>query len=154
MKLLQCLLYVAVIGIVSNPAGNLLPRSWFHAERFPYRCYAWEREGKIYEKLHIRAWKDRLPDMSKIVKAMFRKEVSAKPTAESVERLVQETCVAEAVHGVLIVLSLGVVRIWRGIGVWICWGLCVLGNLPFIIIQRYNRPRLSRTLKRLQAKAQ
>ena len=30
--------------------------------------------------------------------------------------------------------------------------LYALGNLPYIIIQRYNRPKFVRLLKRLQAK--
>lgn len=150
MKLLQCAVYVAVIGIISNPVGNLLPRAWFRADRFPYRPFAWERGGKVYEKLRVRTWKDRVPDMSKIIPSMVRKEVAARPTAGNMECLVQETCVAEAVHWVLIVLSLAVLKIWKGLGGWICYFLCILGNLPFIIIQRYNRPRLVRTLARLQ----
>ena len=150
MKLLQCAIYVAAIGIISNPLGNLLPRTWFRADRFPYRPFAWEQNGKVYEKLRIRAWKDRVPDMSKIIPSMFRKEISPRPTAGSMERLVQETCVAEAVHWALIVLSLPVLKIWKGLGGRICYFLCILGNLPFIIIQRYNRPRLIRALTRLQ----
>ena len=153
MKLLQCAIYIAIIGIISNPAGNLLPRAWFHADRFPFPPFGWEHHGRIYEKLHIRAWKDRVPDMSKLVRSMVRKEVSSHPTAQSLERLIQETSVAEAVHWVLIVLSLAVLKIWKGLGGWVCYFLCILGNLPFIIIQRYNRPRLMRTLPRLQARA-
>ncbi|MBQ7801301.1 MAG: glycosyl-4,4'-diaponeurosporenoate acyltransferase [Oscillospiraceae bacterium] len=154
MKLLQCAIYVAALGLISNPVGNLLPRRWFRAERFPYRPFSWEREGKIYEKLHIRVWKDRVPDMSRLLRSMVPKAVTARPTAESLDRLVRETCVAEAVHWALAVLSLGVLKIWKGLGGWICYGLCLLGNLPFIIIQRYNRPRLLRTLNRLRARTE
>lgn len=153
MNLFFCALYVAFIGIVSNPLGNLLPRRWFDSDKFPYRSFAWEREGKFYERLHIRAWKDLLPDMSKIVPGMVRKEVSARPTAEGLDRLVRETCVAEAVHGVLILLSLAVLKIWEGPGGWICYALCLLGNLPFILIQRYNRPRLVRMLNRIKTRS-
>lgn len=151
MKLLSCALYVAVIGILSNPIAALFPRVWFDPDKFPYRSLSWEQEGKVYNRLHIRAWKDRLPDMSKILKNMVRKEVTAKPTAESMDLLARETCVAESVHWVLLILSLAVLWIWPGPGGWVCWGLCILGNLPFIIIQRYNRPRLVRTRDRLKA---
>lgn len=150
MKLLQCFLYAAFIGLASNPVGNLLPRRWFDPEQFPYRSFRWEQEGKIYNKLHIRTWKDALPDMSKILKNMVRKEVRSRPTAESMDLLARETCVAECVHWVLMVLSLAVLKIWKGLGGKICYALCVLGNLPFIIIQRYNRPRLVRTMNRLR----
>lgn len=150
MNLLYCAAYVALIGILSNPVAALFPRSWFDPDKFPFRSFPWEQEGKIYHKLHIRAWKDRVPDMSKVLKNLVRKEIPSKPTAESLDLLARETCVAEFVHAALILLSLGVVKIWPGPGGWICWLLCILGNLPFMIIQRYNRPRLVRSRDRLR----
>lgn len=153
MNLLLCAAYVAIIGIVSNPLGNLLPRKWFDPEKFPYCVFSWEQDGRIYEKIHIRAWKDLLPDMSKINSDMVRKEVGPRPTAAHLDRLAREACVAEFVHWLLIILSLAVLKIWKGLGGWICYGLCILGNLPFIIIQRYNRPRLVRTMHRLKSRA-
>ena len=57
--------------------------------------------------------------------------------------LIAETCVAECVHWALIVLSLGLFLFWRGgwaFAFWLVYN--ILGNVPFIIIQRYNRPRL------------
>ena len=152
MELLKCILYVAAIGIMANVIGNALPRRWFHPDRFPYRSFAWERDGRIYEKIGIRVWKDKLPDMSKVVHNMYRKEVNPRPNAENLERLIQETCVAEMVHYVLILLSLAVIKIWEGAWGWVAWGLCILGNLPFSLIQRFNRPRLQKALRRLQSK--
>ena len=54
MELLKCILYVAAIGILANVIGKALPRRWFHPDRFPYRSFAWERDGRIYEKIGIR----------------------------------------------------------------------------------------------------
>ena len=152
MALLKCILYIAGIGILANLIGAALPRSWFHPDRFPFRCQKWEQGGQIYEKIGIRVWKDKLPDMSKVVHNLYRKEVDPRPNAENLERLIQETCVAELSHYVLLLLSLAVTRIWHGVGGWVVWGLCILGHLPFSIIQRFNRPRLQRTLDRLRAR--
>ena len=59
--------------------------------------------------------------------------------------LIAETCVAECVHFWLIILSLGIFVFWRGgWAVVFCLVYNLLGNLPFQIIQRYNRPRLRR----------
>ena len=41
---------------------------------------------------------------------------------------------------------------WGGVLVWAVWFL--LGNLPFILIQRYNRPRLLRLRSLLQRREQ
>lgn len=150
MKLLQCALYIAFIGITANPIGNALPRGWFRWDRFPYRSFGWEKNGSVYGKLRIREWKDKLPDMSKINSKMYRKRVDTRMSKENLVRLIQETCVAEMAHWVLILLSAAVLRIWKGLGGWIVYGLCVLGNLPFILIQRFNRPRLVHTLERME----
>ena len=143
--LISCLIYVAVIGILSQLIGPFLPRRWFHADRFPYRAWAWEKNGRVYNKLGIRRWKDRVPDMSRIAKNMVAKKLPLDSGCEQMERLVQETCVAELVHALLIVLGLWCLHLWPGIGGVLFWVVsAILGNLTFIGIQRYNRPRLVR----------
>lgn len=52
--------YIALIGILAHILGEALPRKWFHWDRFPYRTFSWEREGRVYEAMGIRPWKDRL----------------------------------------------------------------------------------------------
>lgn len=142
MSLLYAALYVAALGILSHFVGQALPRAHFDPQRFPYRSADWENGGKVYEKLGIKHWKDRLPDMSKIMPDMVRKKMSA-VKSQGMDVLIAETCVAECVHWALMMLSLGIFFFWRGawaVVFWLVYNL--LGNLPFIIIQRYNRPRL------------
>lgn len=150
MAFWKSVLYVAIIGVASHFIGEALPRKWFLWDRFPYRAYQWEREGRIYDVLHIRAWKDRVPDMSRLIKRMVPKRVGKCPRSDEILRLVQETCVAEIVHVGLCLLSPGIWLFWKNMtGVWLAL-LFVLCNLPFILIQRYNRPTLLSLAKRLQ----
>ena len=142
MSLLYAALYIAALGILSHFVGQALPRAHFDPQKFPYRSADWENGGKVYEKLGIKHWKDRLPDMSKIMPDMVKKKMSA-VKSQGMDVLIAETCVAECVHWALILLSLGIFFFWRGawaVVFWLVYNL--LGNLPFIIIQRYNRPRL------------
>ena len=142
MSLLYAALYVAALGILSHFVGQALPRAHFDPQKFPYRSADWENGGKVYEKLGIKHWKDRLPDMSKIMPDMVKKKMSA-VKSQGMDVLIAETCVAECVHWWLMLLSLGIFFFWRGawaVVFWLVYNL--LGNLPFIIIQRYNRPRL------------
>ena len=142
MSLLYAALYVAALGILSHFVGQALPRAHFDPQKFPYRSADWENGGKVYEKLGIKHWKDRLPDMSKIMPDMVKKKMSA-VKSQGMDVLIAETCVAECVHWALMLLSLGIFFFWRGawaVVFWLVYNL--LGNLPFIIIQRYNRPRL------------
>ena len=148
--------YLLVLAVLAHPLGQALPRRWFDPHQAPYRCRDWEKGGRVYNKLHIRRWKDRLPDMSRLMPDMVKKEVDpAAVTASQVELLVQETCVAEVVHTASILLGLGALWLWPGWGgvvLWLIWFL--LANLPFILIQRYNRPRLMRLHALLQRREQ
>ena len=148
----NCFEYCAFIAIVAFFIGRILPKRWFHAEMFPYASYSFEKNGKIYDRLHIRAWKDRMPDMSRVMKDMVPKRVGKAPHAEHVWVLVQETCRAESVHLALCVLSLGIFFFWMN---WIgalLGALVAVCNIPFILIQRYNRPRLVSLAQRLEAR--
>ena len=154
MSFLYAVLYIAALGILSHFLGQALPRAHFSAERFPYRAAQWEKGGKAYEKLGIKHWKDHLPDMSKIMPDMVKKKMSA-AKEQGMEVLIEETCVAECVHWALIILSLGIFLFWRSpwaIVFWLVYN--ILGNLPFIIIQRYNRPRLVMLEQRRKRRAE
>ncbi len=150
MALLKSILYVAVLGVASHFIGEALPRRWFVWSRFPYRTYKWEKEGKFYDHFRIRVWKDHMPDMSRIMPDMVPKKVGKYPTSAEVWRFVQETCVAELVHAVLCLLAPGIWLFWQnlvGVLLAVLFAVC---NIPFIMIQRYNRPALVSLAARLE----
>ena len=153
---LRCVLYLLVLALLAHPLGQAMPRRWFDGERFPYRCYKWEKQGKLYTRIGVDRWKTLVPDMSRILPDMVKKQVTTTAvTAAQAAVLVQETCVAEAVHTASSLLGLVCLGLWPGWGgvlVWLVWFL--LGNLPFILIQRYNRPRLLRLRSLLQRREQ
>ena len=63
--------------------------------------------------------------------------------------MIEETCVAELTHGLLCIAGLVLLAIWPGTGGVILTVIyIVFGNLPFLLIQRYNRPRLQKLLAR------
>lgn len=152
MELLLSIVYVLVLGILAHYVGESLPRSFFIIDAFPYKPFAWEKNGRIYEKLKIRNWKKKLPDMSRIMKDMLPKRVTTKDTADNLNALIKETCVAEFTHKVLCVLSIGIYLIWKDIVGVILSAVFIFCNLPFIIIQRYNRPHLISLYKKMIAR--
>lgn len=148
-----CVLYFALTGIAGFFLGRILPKGWFRYDRFPYKALAFEREGKIYEALGIRRWKDVLPDMSKILPGLIpSRKLSGARTPEQVELLLQETCIAECIHCLLCISGIACIFLWKGAGGWILYGVYVLGNLPFNLIQRYNRPKLARIYRKCKEK--
>lgn len=144
------ILYLLLLALLAHPIGQALPRGWFRPERRPFAPWGWERNGAAYEKLKIKAWKDRLPDMSRIAGDMVKKQVSLRSSPAELYAVVQETCVAETVHGAEFILSLPVFFFglpwWGALAVYLVFNL--LGNLPFLLIQRYNRPRLMALYKK------
>ncbi len=150
MAFLKSVLYVIFLGIAAHYVGEALPRKWFVWDRFPYRTWRWERNGKIYDVLGVRAWKDKVPDMSRVMKDMVPKRVGRCPKSKDVYILVKETCVAEAVHVALCLVAFPIYLFWRNqVGVLLT-AIFIICNLPFIIIQRYNRPTLLGLAKRLE----
>jgi glycosyl-4,4'-diaponeurosporenoate acyltransferase len=141
-------LIVAFIGAFSHYIGQLLPRKNFDFTAPPYASFAWEQDGMIYTRLKIQFWKDKVPDMSQYVKSMFRKKISVFRDLEYLKELVLETCVAEFVHWMLVLISPIFLVLMEGIAGRIGAVLYALGNMPFVMIQRYNRPRLISLMKR------
>lgn len=143
IQLLASILYVAITGLISFYIGAALPRRWFRETQFLFKTFSWEKGGNIYNCINVRKWKSEITDMSKIMTNILPKKISLSATAKDVHSLILETCVAELIHWVLIIISFGHYWIWkRSIEGILMWFLCIIGNLPFIIVQRYNRPHL------------
>lgn len=152
MELLYTLLLAVFLAVASHYIGQALPRESFFADRFPYRSFAFEKNGSIYRRIGVHKWMDMVPDMSRVMGDMVPKKLRAGMTAEDVRVLIRETCVAEHVHFMLCVVFLFVSRFWvdsTWVFFWVIYAVC---NLPFIIIQRYNRPMLVRLLRRMEAR--
>lgn len=147
-KLWRSVLYLAAISLLSNLAGGCIRRD-FRTDAFPFKPYAFEKNGRFYDRLRIRRWKDRVPDMSKYLRFLPRKALTDTSRGR-VKLLVQETCVAELVHAALMVLALPVLLCQEWWATLMVAVYDLVGNLPFIMIQRYNRPRLLRLEEKLE----
>lgn len=150
----RCALYAAALGVVFFPIGRLAARHRFRWDAFPWKDYPFERGGTVYRALGIHRWQAKAPDMSRVFpKLMPPKRLYPGISAPEVEQMVQETCVAEWTHLALILAALPCLLLWPG------WGgaafylvYALLGNVTFILIQRFTRPKLAALAKKLRAK--
>jgi len=155
MKLIQCAVYFVITGIAGFLLGRILPKKWIDPQKGLYRCYPFERNGSIYQRIGIHRWQDKVPSMSRILPFMVPAKNLKGNWRERLPLMIHETCVAELIHWLLCVSGLYCLRIWPGIG-----GVCIAAfyalvlNLPFILIQRYNRPRLILLLQKSIAREQ
>ena len=149
MKIIVTLIYITLIGQVCFFAGVILPRRVFNENAFPFRLFKWEKDGKFFEFLYVKKWKSKVPDMSRYTDIIYPKRVQGRVTSQDVDRLIKETCVAEATHYVLSVFGLGIYWIWKNkTGKWLTI-LYIVGNVPFVVIQRYLRPKYIRVKEKL-----
>lgn len=149
MQLIYCLIYLFSISVIIYVVGRFFPRKWIYENRFPFKSFKFEQQGKIYDKLKIKKWKTKLPDASlifhKIVAIIPKKRIDDNKK-DNIPVLIKETCIAESNHFFAAILGFFCVKIWHNTGGIIVSVCFAFANIPFILIQRYNRPRLMRAL--------
>lgn len=125
---------------------------FFDAEKRMYRPHKWEKDGRFYrDVLKINLWKDLLPQYTG--KDGFSKDHIDNTSVEYIDQFILETCRGEWNHTINCCLTFVLLAINEP-SMGIILSLCVnAGNLPFVIIQRYNRFRLQKLRRILVKKA-
>lgn len=120
--------------------GNIMASislSMFKPEAWRYRERKFEK--KLYKAIRVKKWKKFAPTYNK---NLF--DLSCNPT----EDIIGETCRSENVHWLCIAASLASITFavpFGSLAVFLITGIAgALVDLTFVIIQRYNRPRLMR----------
>jgi glycosyl-4,4'-diaponeurosporenoate acyltransferase len=113
------------------------------------RLRDWEAEGRWWQRhLRVRRWKDRLPEAGGFFRGGYPKRRLRSRQSSDLDRFRRETIRAERVHWALMASS-PLHLIWCrppiGAGM-LAFGVCF--NAPFIVVQRFNRGRISRLLRR------
>jgi glycosyl-4,4'-diaponeurosporenoate acyltransferase len=126
-----------------------LPACLYNYKKWLYRERKWEQGGRFYEKFFlVRKWKTFLPDISDFLKWRFSKKHFQEISANYIQKFINESCKSEFTHW-MIILSSVLFILWGGIfSSFKIFILATALNLPYIIIQRYNRPRLIRLLNK------
>lgn len=123
--------------------GALMPRMLKPgaAERPYFRQRSWE--PGLYKALKVKRFKNRMPTYN---------PDDFDPKKHSWEEILQSGCVAEAGHGLMVLLSflpVLTVPVFGAAGVF--WGTSVAAAAvdgSFVILQRFNRPRILKILQK------
>lgn len=126
---------------------TVLPEKLINTNSWIYKQRKLEKGGIIYEKLFkIKIWKSRLPDGAALFKKGFAKKKILSKKEEYLKRFILETCRGELVHWIVILFSpLFFIWNWWWVGIIMIF-YAIIANLPCILVQRYNRIRISRML--------
>ena len=116
---------------------NAAVRCWFLPKSF---------EPRLYKALNVKVWKDRMPTYD---------PASFSLRENSLEQIVYNSCVSEAVHETIVLFSFLPLLFEMKCGAYQVFLIkSVLSGLfdsCFVIIQRYNRPRLMRILSKKES---
>lgn len=123
--------------------GALIPNTfcptsrWFHPHPF---------EAALYKRLRVRKWKDRMPTYDPRLFSL---------QDNTLEGILRNMCQAEVVHEVIVLCSfipLLFSLIWGTFGVFLITSLMAAAlDLSFVMLQRYNRPRILRLAQKKAA---
>jgi glycosyl-4,4'-diaponeurosporenoate acyltransferase len=142
----------AVAGVVVGYLTHRASAQRFASAGVLTRLRPFERDGRWYEeRWRIKAWKDRLPEGGAIFAGGFSKRSLRTREPDVLGRFVIETRRAEHTHWWLMALA-PLFFLWNP---WwlalVMIGYAVIANVPCLMVQRYNRARLIRVLRRRRA---
>jgi len=121
-----------VDGIMHNQADYT--KKWYQIHPF---------EEKLYRKFNVKKWKGKMPTYNAELFSLENK---------TLDEIVQVTCQAEIVHEINVLISflplLASLKFGSFAVFLITSVLAACYDMLFVIIQRYNRPRLVRLARR------
>ena len=134
-------LYHFVIRLIVGFTINFIMKNKANYNNLWFREKAFE--SKLYKALRVQKWKKHIPTFS---------PETFNVNSKSIEEIIGATCQAEIVHEVIMAFSLlpiAFIPVLGGaVAVIITSILSMLYDFIFVILQRYNRPKLLRVMHR------
>lgn len=137
-------IYWSVTQMSLSHLFTKVPRSFFDTYHYWFRTFSFEKEGQLWNRLFfINKWKMYIPEGEWLNNNIYNKHVLRPLAQENIYKMIIEMRRAELVHWFSILPVIVFVRAPKYIKtINILYAL--LANLPIILTQRYNRPRLER----------
>ncbi|QHA91008.1 hypothetical protein [Bacillus sp. N1-1] len=123
---------------------RLIPRSFYEKNTWVFHERSYEK--RFYKKIQLSLWKDKLPEWGNVFN-FEKKNLHTELNKEYLNKFILETYYAEVGHiGMGIVGFACIVVNPEGFTRFalICSSVNLVVQIPFCLIQRYNRPRLIR----------
>jgi glycosyl-4,4'-diaponeurosporenoate acyltransferase len=153
MNVLAIILYWAALQILIPLICLKIGDRHLSPYLFLFKTRKWEKNGNVYKKLFkIKRWKKLLPDGGAVIKSGFKKRHIDTSSKEVLEKFTLESCRGELVHWLLIIPFWTVGFIAPPIVVVYMFIYALIANLPCIIAQRYNRPRVLKLISRIETR--
>lgn len=143
LNLLTFFLLSVIVTILSLivPDYVFTKKSWILKER------KWEQKGEFYQKyFKVRLWKNHLPELGDFIRGIFPKKKIMEFSDEYLRKYLFESRKSELTHWCIILSSLLFILWNEPHEALLMFIIAAVINLPYIIIQRYNRPRIAEAI--------
>lgn len=143
-----CFIVWPVFQVASVILCLKIPNRYFSSSGILFKERKWERKGKFYVKVcRVKKWKRFLPDGGAMIRGGYSKKNLSDYSRENLELFIVESCRAELSH-LLSILPFWIFGLFApSIVILYMLIYALVVNLPCIIAQRYNRPRILRVFK-------
>lgn len=140
-----------LLGVVSLLMRFVIPENFWLKKRGCFKV--WRKEKAFYDRIKIKSWKDKIPEMGKV--AGFPKDSIRSVDRSYLQKFIAETCFAEWMHFIVGIVGFTALCFCpRQDYVFVVPVLIVnliLHLLP-CMVQRYNRLRLTEVVNRVSCK--
>jgi glycosyl-4,4'-diaponeurosporenoate acyltransferase len=140
-----------IMQVGAGLIGRSLPTKILTMDRWLFKPRKWEENNNIYHKIFfVHKWKKFLPDGDSFIKGGFEKKKLKSFDREYLERFIVESCRAETAHW-LQILPFWIFGFFAPFFVvFLMLIYAIIVNIPCIIAQRYNRPRIKALIEKMK----
>lgn len=150
-KIIYIALYWFIVQMIIAQLGTHISYKFLEKDNKYFRSWNFEQEGQLWQQLvKVQNWKNHLPDGQNL-----NPNISSKATFDlsknmnDIQQFILETRRAEIVHMMSIFPIIAFYKSSKSVKI-INFAYVVIANVPCVIVQRYNRPKLIRIYNKLQ----
>lgn len=139
-------IYWSTVQLIIANVGTYIPRQFFVKHHYWFKSFKIEQHGNFWQKyFKVQLWKKLIPEGQKINSKIYNKKHLTAYDSNTLETMIIETERAELIHALSIIPVIIFARAPKHLKIInVLYALII--NIPIIVVQRYNRPRLWRVL--------
>ncbi len=144
-KIIYNALYWFIVQMVIAQLGTRISYKYLEKDNIYFRTWNFEQEGRLWQQLvKVQYWKRHLPDGKHINPNIVSKTTfDISNNMNEIRQFILETRRAELVHLLSIIPIIAFFKSSKSVKI-INLFYVIIANVPCVIVQRYNRPKLIR----------
>ncbi|CDR26156.1 Glycosyl-4%2C4-diaponeurosporenoate acyltransferase precursor [Staphylococcus schweitzeri] len=151
---LFCSMYWLIVQLNIAKLGTRIPDKYFRQKHIIFKSFNFEKHGKFWHQwFYVKKWKHKILDGYQFNQNIYDQRHLVTINTYEVEKMIIETKRAELIH-LLSILPVIMFNKSSRLVKYTNIFYTIIANVPIIIVQRYNRPRLTQLLRILKRRGE